>query len=142
MFEMSAEPLPWRGQILGELFVVAYEFIETRDWLFEPSGTSGEALLPCSEEVAIAALAAAGWDGEGRLDFIWVPQFAIPGGDTHGTLFWHSIGGGGTSWLLADKPYALPGCIRGDGRLGWRRVQLTNRGWVFSGFVDPSPRIA
>lgn len=44
-----------------------------------------------------------GWEGDGRLQFMWLPSFCFKSGDTSGGLIWHvKQGNNGTSYVVSE----------------------------------------
>lgn len=50
----------------------------------------------------------AGWEGDGKLNLIWIPSFVNFGDDTYGTLVWHvQQSNNGTTFVGIDEKYEI-----------------------------------
>lgn len=89
--------------------VEAYEWIDNLNFTINPE----ECLENAEEYINIARemFLDAGWDGDGKIELMWIPPFMLQGiqatASTLGVTIWHvKQFEDGTSWLLS--PIELP----------------------------------
>ncbi len=97
------------------VYVIGYQHIDSTFLTIPASQADDEKvrdMLPCSLTEAQNAFAKAGWEGDGRITFIWLPPFLFRGAECWGVCVWHvKQGNNGTSWLCASKPLSFPGFV-------------------------------
>jgi hypothetical protein len=116
---------------MGEVFVIGYAHIDSTHMIIPEVAEKGlreDWFLPCTREEALFAFKKAGWEGDGRLGFIWLPPFLFEDNtDTWGVCLWHvKQSNNGTSWLCARKPYDFPG-LANNGFYQWERIELPEK---------------
>ena len=103
------------------VFVSTHHHIDWLDMIASAAKAKRFAkMLPCSESEARSVFGVAGWEKDGDLGVIWLPPMVFEDGENEGELLWHlKQSNNGTSWLLARRPFVLPG-LRED----WRPIEL------------------
>ncbi|MGE7775121.1 hypothetical protein ACQKLP_10380 [Chitinophaga sp. NPDC101104] len=80
-----------------------YEWIDNLNFTLTPE----ECLDDPAPYISIARemFLEVGWEGDGKIELMWVPPFALKAGNPMGVTIWHvKQQEDGTSWLLSPIP--------------------------------------
>ncbi len=102
-------------ETLRTFSVEAYQWIDNLNFTIDPE----ECLKNAEEYISIARemFSDAGWDGDGKIELMWIPPFMLQGMRTEeftvGVTIWHVKQlEDGISWLLSPNRIAMLNLIR------------------------------
>lgn len=72
------------------LYVWSYTFIDDQSFCQKPSFDDEQyGITPKKLEMAKQAFKECGWEGDGEVQIIWIPQFLFSDDDCYGLFVWH-----------------------------------------------------